>query len=339
MGPDRRFFVRKKLGEGTFGRVLACKDVKTRENVAIKVVKGVKRYCEHAQAEAEVLREIQRCDPGKQSHCVQLKDTFLHPKRHFCLVFELLDVTLRDFLKDGGNQGLLVSDVQTIAEQLLQCVSFLHAINVVHTDLKCRNVLLRDSRYDLEPLPRCKGALTRKLRKCEIVVIDFGGALFADERSTCIVGTRQFRAPEVVLGLPWDEKTDMWSAGCLIAMVYIGVRLFACKEDIEHLALVEKRLARHVPVAMVRLAASKGKMPQGVVFDSKGRLDWPAHAPDDEEVVRKVAESQPLKELVRPQHKALLTLLEGMLQIDPKQRLSAEGASRLPFPMGAELPE
>ena len=49
------------MGEGSFGRVLACVDESNKHAVAIKVVKGVPRYKEHAHAEAELLREILRC--------------------------------------------------------------------------------------------------------------------------------------------------------------------------------------------------------------------------------------------------------------------------------------
>ncbi|CAE7364392.1 madd-3, partial [Symbiodinium sp. CCMP2456] len=43
--------------------------------------------------------------------------------------------------------------------------------------------------------------------------------------------TRQFRSPEVALGLQWDEKLDIWSAGCIIAMLYTGVRPFSVLMD------------------------------------------------------------------------------------------------------------
>mmetsp|Transcript_54763 Transcript_54763/g.138311 ORF Transcript_54763/g.138311 Transcript_54763/m.138311 type:complete len:414 (-) Transcript_54763:54-1295(-) len=339
LGADGRYIVRKLLGEGTFGRVLGCKDTKTMENVAIKVVKGVKRYCEHAEAEAEVLREILRCDPGRQSHCVQLLDTFLQPKRHFCLVFECLDVSLRDFLKDNGSQGLLLKDIRSIVDQLLQCLSFLHAINVVHTDIKCRNMLLRDSRYDVVPFPRGRnGATTRQLRNCDIVMVDFGGAIFQDEKGSSCIGTRQYRAPEVILGLHWDEKADMWSAGCLITMLYLGERAFNVREDAEHLALIQRRLGQHIPPAMVRRGASRGTLPKGVVFDGHGRLEWPACATDDS-AEQRVQQTEPLAELFRPQHAPLLQLLQGMLRIDPAARLSAEAGHSHAFVIGAEIPE
>ena len=67
LGSSGRYVVKKKVGEGSFGRVLACVDESKKIAVAVKVVKGVPRYKEHAHAEAEVLREILRCDPGRQS--------------------------------------------------------------------------------------------------------------------------------------------------------------------------------------------------------------------------------------------------------------------------------
>merc|ERR1719491_141004 len=130
LGPGGRYTVRKQVGEGTFGRVLGCMDNTIKELVAVKVVKGLKRYCEQAEVEGEILQEIKRCDPGWQSHCVRLLDEFLHPKHHHCLVFEMLDITLSDFLKLGCDQGLLVRDIRSMARQMLQCLAFLHAIGL-----------------------------------------------------------------------------------------------------------------------------------------------------------------------------------------------------------------
>lgn len=69
--------------------------------------------------------------------------------QHCCLVFELLDISLSDFLKKNKDQGILMRDIRTMTKQLLQCFSFLQAISLVHTDVKCRNVMLRDSRSDM----------------------------------------------------------------------------------------------------------------------------------------------------------------------------------------------
>jgi len=329
LGPNRRYYVRRLLGEGTFGRVLSCVDMVKREAVAVKVVKGVRRYCEYAEAEAEVLREISRCDPGGQSHCVLLREAFLHPTHHFCLVFERLGASLHDFMLKGCDRGLLAADVCSIAQQLLQCLSFLHGLRLTHTDLKCRNVMLRNPRFDVAPLPRAKGAETRKPHSSEIVVIDFGGALFAAERGDGKIGTRHYRAPEVVIGHPWDEKVDLWSAGCLIALSYLGFRPVHAGEDLEQLALMERFLGKEVPRPMAK----------GPLFSKGGRLEWPKRAPDPEAVER-VERARPLREQLAPQHAALLELLEALLRFDPRQRLSAEAAAELPLLAGgAVLPE
>ena len=60
-----------------------------------------------------------------------------------------------------------------------------------------------------------------------LAVIDFGGATFEDQHHSSVINTRQYRAPEVILGLGWDTASDMWSVGCIIMEFYIGELLFA----------------------------------------------------------------------------------------------------------------
>lgn len=330
LGPEGRYAVRRLLGDGTFGRVLSCADRATGDTVAVKVVKGVERYCEHAAAEAEVLEEILRKDPDRRGLCVELRDTFLHRRKYFCLVFEPLDTSIRDFLKKNRNRGMYIADARKIARQLLESMEFLHGIGVTHTDLKCRNVMLRDGSFDLAPHPRVEGVETRRPRDCRISVIDFGGAVFADERHGGRIGTRQFRAPEVVLGLRWDEKVDLWSVGCIIAMLYIGQRPFSMHEDMEHLAMMERKLGVAFPRRLSREAVQEGCLPEGVFFEDDGMLAWPRRAPDEDALVR-VQELVPLCEQICPHHGDFLVLLRGLLEIDPRRRLAAGVALQIAF--------
>lgn len=327
---DTQYVVHGLLGDGTFGRVLDCHHRTHGNKVAIKVVKGVRRLCEHAECEAEVLFEIQRLDPHRRSLCVYLHETFLHGKYHFCLVFEPLAISLRDFLKANDSEGLFVSDVRQMTAQLLQSLAFLHSIGLTHTDLKCRNIMLRDGRFDINPHPRVLGAETRKLYDCSIVVIDFGGAVFKDERHDGRIGTRQFRAPEVVLGLPWDELSDIWSAGCIIAMLYIGERVFSVHEDMEHLAMMERILEAAIPSSMALKATANKTMPDGLLFEPNGQLAWPRWAPSKDAVLR-VQELLPLRERVCQRHGSFHALLQGLLEMDPFRRLSAAAAAERPF--------
>lgn len=335
LGPERRYVVERMLGEGTFGRVLACSDKLSKETVAVKVVKGIKRYCEHAEAEAEVLSEILRKDSERKGQCVDMLDTFLHDGVNFCIVFEALDTSVRDFLKANDSRGLLLANIREMAWQLLETLAFLHTIGVTHTDLKCRNVMLRDgSSFDVVPHPRDGGngevVTTRRLRNCHIVLIDFGGAVFPEERHLGRIGTRQFRAPEVVLGLPWDETSDLFSAGCIIAMLYLGERPFSVHEDMEHLAMMEKVLGGELPRAMLSRAAQERLLPDGV-HCARGRLLWPQKAPDASAVER-VRDIPLLRDRVCARHHIFYdSLLHGLLQPDPRKRLAASAALQCGF--------
>lgn len=74
-----------------------------------------------------------------------------------------------------------------------------------------------------------------------IKIIDFGGATFADDYHSDIINTRQYRAPEVILGCcVWNEISDVWSIGCIIFELLSGDLLFPTHENYEHLAMIEK---------------------------------------------------------------------------------------------------
>ena len=89
-----------------------------------------------------------------------------------------------------------------------------------------------------------------------IKLIDFGGAVHYDEDRTSLINTRQYRAPEVILGTPhsgltWNEKSDIWSLACVLAELYTGELLFPTHDDYEHIAMIEKMCGR-VPIWMAK---------------------------------------------------------------------------------------
>ncbi|CAJ1943741.1 unnamed protein product [Sphenostylis stenocarpa] len=53
-----RYKIHSKMGEGTFGQVLECWDRERKEMVAIKIVRGIKKYREAAMIEIEVLQQL-----------------------------------------------------------------------------------------------------------------------------------------------------------------------------------------------------------------------------------------------------------------------------------------
>jgi len=134
----------------------------------------------------------------------------------------------------------------------------------------------------------------------EIKIIDFGGATYANEHHTALINTRQYRAPEVILGKvlkpfigilnlnllgcsKWDEKSDIWSLACIFAELYTGEMFFPTHENIEHLALMEKTCGP-LPYWMASNAKDEFKQcfdlkrSEETIQTRKMRLKWPEAA-------------------------------------------------------------
>ena len=95
---------------------------------------------------------------------------------------------------------LNLKTVQIYARQILIALEKMHSLHVIHTDLKPENILIK--------------SYSNKIIK----VIDVGSSIFFhDKQFSSYIQTRSYRAPEVVLGVGYDEKIDIWSVGCILA--------------------------------------------------------------------------------------------------------------------------
>ena len=52
------------------------------------------------------------------------------------------------------------------------------------------------------------------------------------------IQSRFYRAPEVILGLPYTTAIDMWSLGCIVAELHTGYPLFPGENEVEQLACI-----------------------------------------------------------------------------------------------------
>ncbi|KAJ9708763.1 hypothetical protein PVL29_000666 [Vitis rotundifolia] len=328
-----RYKIHKKIGEGTFGQVLECWDRETKEMVAIKVVRGIKKYREAAMIEVEVLQLLGKCDKSG-SRCVQIRNWFDY-RNHICIVFEMLGPSLYDFLRKNNYRSFPVDLVREIGRQLLECVAFMHDLHLIHTDLKPENILFVSPEYVKVPdykvttrSPKDGICYKRLPRSSAIKVIDFGSTAFECQDHSYIVSTRHYRAPEVILGLGWSYPCDMWSVGCILVELCSGEALFQTHENLEHLAMMERVLGPLPPHMLKRVDR------HGEKYVRKGRLDWPEGA-ISRESIKAVLKLPRLPNLVMQHvdHSAgdLIDLLQGLLRYDPSNRLTAQEALRHPF--------
>lgn len=156
----------------------------------------------------------------------------------------------------------------------------------------------------------------------DIKIIDFGGATFYDEHHSEVINTRQYRAPEVILGqlyteLGWNEASDLWSLGCILVECYSGELLFPTHHNYEHLAMMEKLCGKLPKYMTSRTGRSCRKY-----FDQNFRLNFPRYAESSmEKAVRRV---KYLEEIVPERDGEFRHLLYALLETPPELRISAE---------------
>ncbi|OVF06623.1 putative serine/threonine protein kinase [Clavispora lusitaniae] len=267
-----RFVIQKLLGQGTFGKVVACYDKLNRETVAIKIIRNIPKYRDAAKIELRVLTTLKQFDNENRNHCIHLRECFDF-RGHICIVTDLLKISLYDFMENNKFIPYPGSHIQAISKQLIRSVTYFHELNLIHTDLKPENILLHDDSYQRKPLqsntiitsylnlssvePRKKQKVPKYVRVLNnplIQIIDFGSAIFDDEYHSSIVSTRHYRAPEIVLGVGWSFPCDMWSIGCILVELVIGEPIFRTHDNLEHLAMIEKIVGSKIDKEMVRFS-------------------------------------------------------------------------------------
>lgn len=109
-------------------------------------------------------------------------------------------------------------------------------------------------------------------------LVDFGGATWRGENTEgSVVCTRQYRPPEVTLGIGWGHAVDLWSMGCILTELWTGELLFQTHDEVEHLALMERLLGALPPHMLRAAAAASHRMDRNL---RHGTLRWPERAYD-----------------------------------------------------------
>ena len=241
-----RYEIIDMLGKGSFGQAIKCKDHKTGEMVALKIIRSKKRFYHQATVEVKILKYIKDHDTKNLSNVVQILDFFTF-RKHICIVFELLSINLYDFIKENNFKGLSLGLIRKFAIQILQSLVLLREHSIIHCDLKPENILLKQP------------------NKSGIKLIDFGSSCFSHEKIYTYIQSRFYRAPEIMLAIPYTTSIDMWSFGCILAELFTGFPIFPGESEPEQMALIME-INGLPPKTMLDKATRKE-----VFFDSEGK--------------------------------------------------------------------
>nr|XP_040048389.1 homeodomain-interacting protein kinase 1 isoform X1 [Gasterosteus aculeatus aculeatus]XP_040048390.1 homeodomain-interacting protein kinase 1 isoform X1 [Gasterosteus aculeatus aculeatus] len=211
------------LGRGTFGQVAKCWKRGTNEIVAIKILKNHPSYARQGQIEVSILSRLST-ENADEFNFVRSYECFQH-KNHTCLVFEMLEQNLYDFLKHSKFSPLLLKCIRPVLQQVATALMKLKSLGLIHADLKPENIMLVD------PLRQ----------PYRVKVIDFGSASHVS-KAVCstYLQSRYYRAPEIILGLPFCEAIDMWSLGCVIAELFLGWPLYPGASEYDQIRYISQ---------------------------------------------------------------------------------------------------
>ena len=316
-----RYEILRTLGEGTFGKVVEVRDHNNKgKRIALKIIKNVDKYREAAKLEINVLHKLADKDPETKYLCVKMLDWFdFHG--HICIAFDLLGTSVFDFMKDNNYQAYPLNQVRHISWQLVHSVKFLHENQLTHTDLKPENILFITDEYDMQYSHR--GKVTKRINNSEVRLIDFGSATFDYEHHSTVVSTRHYRAPEVILELGWSQPCDVWSIGCIMFELYLGMTLFQTHDNLEHLAMME-RILGPIPYRMAKRSRKTN-------YFWRGRLDWDERSAAGRYVRENCKALKRYATSDDEDHRLLFDLIEKMLDYTPEERITLREAVTHPF--------
>jgi serine/threonine protein kinase len=211
------FSLLRRVGRGAYGTVVAARKEDTAACFALKMVHvqrvSRKRALHHLKMERRVASLV--ASQGCPFLC-ELRYAF-HTGPWLVLALPLYaGGTLQVHIDERGvgNGGFARSETRWVGAQLTLALEALHAIGVMHRDIKPHNVLVGHDGY--------------------LALTDFGlsAVLSADRETrreapiTNKCGTRGFWAPEVVQKLPQAEPADWWSLGVTLHMCATGTNPF-----------------------------------------------------------------------------------------------------------------
>lgn len=323
----------------------------------MKVIRPVARYISSAKVEYDILRKVNMQDMFGESHVIEGIHGFSFTKdnsTYYAMIFEEMGKSLYELLKENKYKGYPMGRIQIFAKQMIEGIGYLHRLGIIHTDLKPENILMKDKTYFPIPKENWPSNVKKKITDDyfasmyqmedpgnysmpsgnDVKIIDFGGAIYVKEHLSGIINTRQYRSPEVILGLNWGTKSDVWSLACILIELYTGEVLFDTHADEEHLCLIEKVCGIY-PDHMVNGADEDYRR----IFQNEYnpylnqynfRIDL-NKVENPQKVQNALRNQRTLEEMILPQHRKFLEFMKYLLEADPRRRPSCEDALRHSF--------
>ncbi|HKC14159.1 MAG TPA: protein kinase [Vicinamibacteria bacterium] len=206
----KRYYVLSVLGEGGMGRVYRAHDRDLDEQVALKVLTR-SSFGEGTQADEVLKQETRLARMITHPNVVRVYDLGESEGSRFLTMEYVPGTTLSELLDRRGKLDLAPG--LQIAKQICRGLAAVHNANVVHGDLKPRNVMV--------------------MANGVVKLMDFGvarGSRIGENKEGILAGSVQYMSPEQARGAVLDARSDLYSAGVSLFEMFTGQRPFESED-------------------------------------------------------------------------------------------------------------
>ncbi|KAI1870006.1 uncharacterized protein JN550_005596 [Neoarthrinium moseri] len=342
-----RYQIVGKLGFGASSIVWLARDLRLhshRRHVVLKLYVNSDSMGKYLDDELNTYRRMEK---GSKQHpgynaVRSLLDSF-HVDgpggQHRCLVHPPLWESISAFLRRNPVLKLPPPVLAFVLRRLFLALDFLHReCQIIHTDIKADNIMFGiqdDSVFEAfeeeelqNPSPRkvltdraiyASRALTMPREWGSPVLCDFGSAVSGETEHVEDIQPDIYRAPEVILQIPWTYSVDIWNVGCMIWDVFEGGHLFTGRDpeaqtyrSRAHLAEMIALLGHPSPDLLARGGLSHE------FFSPEGNFSAKVGLPD------RVSLEEREAGLEGRDKESFLRLMRKMVEWEPSKRCSAK---------------
>ncbi|KAL3456637.1 kinase domain protein [Aspergillus heterothallicus] len=229
-----------KLGYGATSTAWLARDMKYRTYATVKIYVKAASMGQQLENEVNMYQHVTRESKHPGCRAIRTLTDSFHIEgpedKHQCLVHPALFESVWEFLLRNPVQRLLNVVLAFTLRRLFLALDYLHTeCQISHTDIKADNIMF-ELADDLDPSPRKEidGRTIYLSQNLEMIPGKIGAPVLCDFRSAVSGGVKHtedvqpdvYRAPEIILEVPWSCSIDIWKVGCMIWNIFEGGSFF-----------------------------------------------------------------------------------------------------------------
>jgi len=289
-----RFEIVEKLGKGNFGVVWKAIYRKYKQVVVIKKIYDAFQNTTDAKRTFREVLYHQEFSDHENIVCL-LNVIKSQNGKDLYLILDYMETDLHNVIRA---KILTMDHIRFIATQLFRAVRYVHSGEIIHRDIKPANILV-----DAD---------------CHINLIDFGLArsIAFDSNGqqpilTEYAATRWYRAPEILLGgKVYSKAVDMWALGCVLGEMLAGRPLFPGTSTLNQ---IERILEFTGAPSKEDIEAIESPLASDILSTLE------------------ISKARTINSYFPKVEDSELDLIKGLLEFNPKKRITVEQALRHKF--------